>query len=268
MALFEFYSWGSNQHGQIAGQQGDGHPEFIDQPTVVHLDLPGSAHSDVCAVLCGAGHSGILTKTARLYLWGWNDEGQCATADGCAVTMLEGTFTSDAAKRTSQQVLAIDGITAAALGHSSTLLLEADEGRICMLGSFPRGSRDRIVPMPKDMKKITRIAIGLKHAAAVREDGLLYTWGDNCFGQCLSTEGYWRPPTGATVVTAACGARNTIVVDSFGQIYSAGSGRYGTLGRLDDSVPLGVVEVEIGCSETLFFHSVSMGENYRKVKNI
>jgi cation transport regulator ChaC/alpha-tubulin suppressor-like RCC1 family protein len=87
---------------------------------------------------------------------------------------------------------------------------------------------------------ILKLAVGLRHSAAITADGRLLTWGDVTHSQCLGREEgverdsaiSWSPPGDATrLIDVACGARFTLVVDSSGCIYSLGSDKHACLGR-------------------------------------
>ena len=82
-------------------------------------------------VLAGGAHTGVLTEKGHLYLWGWDDNGQCSgprsgtaiqTIDNL-VTVLSGSLCQyGQSEETSVPVHMIEGISKAALGHTVTVL--------------------------------------------------------------------------------------------------------------------------------------------------
>lgn len=94
--------------------------------------------------------------------------------------------------------------------------------------------------------KVLKVSAGLYHAAAITECGGLITWGKEKFGSVLTKESFknkneddliWYPPTDKNtnnptkLVDVACGAKHVIVLDDYGNMYSMGDNRYGSLGR-------------------------------------
>jgi hypothetical protein len=102
------------------------------------------------------------------------------------------------------------------------------------------------VPAAAQPVQFLKVAVGLRHSAAVTAAGALFTWGDNTHGQVgrnplasvpsvqvevatateVQTQAYcvgWLPPNGAKVVDVACGARYTIVIDDLGVVYIMGT---------------------------------------------
>ena len=88
---------------------------------------------------------------------------------------------------------------------------------------------------------VVHVACGLKHCAVVSDDGTLYTWGDNEYGQCghgdrarLSRR---RPviSLSVSVATVACGRAHTAVCSRAGELFCCGSNERGQLGVGEDS---------------------------------
>jgi len=97
-------------------------------------------------------------------------------------------------------------------------------------------------PLEGDLlgRKVVRIAAGHTNAAAVTEDGHLYTWGMN----------YTHEPKlettllHAKIVDVACGKNYTLAVDEEGRLYSMGKGKSGVLGLASTKVSAFPVLVE------------------------
>jgi alpha-tubulin suppressor-like RCC1 family protein len=133
------------------------------------------------------------------------------------------------------------------LGDRFTLLTD-DEGKLYAVGrndkaQFGRRSSstdaDDRIPRPVagiGEERIAHAATGSGHCAAVTEDGKLFVWGWNVFGQCGTGKGSTTERVelsslgeGARVAFVACGAFHTVVVTSVGVIVF-GHNHYGQLG--------------------------------------
>jgi len=141
-----------------------------------------------------------------------------------------------------------------AVGNALTLLL-ADDNQLFALGNNEYGQLgrghsndgdpDNRVPRPVTgfgLERITHIAAGNGHCAAVTEGGKLFLWGSNAFGQCdAGTAGghvlaATRCDSGALadadvrVVFVACGFGHTVALTSDGGVIAFGYNGDGQLG--------------------------------------
>lgn len=87
------------------------------------------------------------------------------------------------------------------------------------------------------LPKITSIAVGVAHSAALSSSGELFTWGNGADGQLGhgSCESEWVPRQveffkSISLVSVKCGARHTVAVTRTGIVYTWGSGQEGQLG--------------------------------------
>lgn len=118
--------------------------------------------------------------------------------------------------------------------------------------SSPRGDRRIVDPNPGALDSrqapqegITEISCGDAFTAVVTVSGVLYTFGNNDYGQLGRSADYNRAGIsiepilrfGVPVVAVACGTNHTIVLLKNGQVSSFGSAESGKLGRLLPSVP-------------------------------
>lgn len=200
------------------------------------------ARHDPRFLYAGGGHSALLTRGGDFYLWGWNNVGQLGRAP------FPGGLPSS-----SDPVPPLAGIRVAraALGHTHTLVIEADTERVFGFGDDGRGqvsgggdgdvargpSHVPRTPVELSHERCVDVAAGLFHSAAVTRGGELVTWGCGRFGQRLvtsrgaSTVGRWRPDDGSKLVRAACGRRHTVALDEHGRVWTLGDNKYGQLGR-------------------------------------
>ncbi|KAL3945484.1 MAG: hypothetical protein SGBAC_000455 [Bacillariaceae sp.] len=273
-SLYFLYGSGSNQHNQL----------LLDRPNNAACLIDGEdAHETKEIVLCtakqtehdlpvniyaGGGHSGLLTVSGKLFLWGWNDNGQC----GPEIESREQDEVSPLPCAKPLHGLVVED---AALGFSHTVVIEKGTGRVYGFGSNERGQvsgsssftgKEPVTPdFLKDVK-VKRVAAGLFHSAVITDEGELITFGCGRFGQSLSNiqmdgqecVGKWMPDDGSPLVDVACGRRHTVAVDEKGRIWTFGENKYGQLGRLfegkKDPLPTEIDSAELvpaGCDVRL-----------------
>ncbi len=255
--LYFLTGGGSNQHNQL----------FLNRPDIFSLIDAEDAHlrkdivlpsplfsndeSGNCpkAIYAGGGHSGLLTKEGKLFLWGWNKDLQCG--------MQSAVQSSPTENQPLPFIRPLENINVerASLGFSHTLVVEKETGKLFSFGNDERGqvtgrrkvslSDIAVHPMTPDFLQNEAIEIvdaGLFHSAAVTKRGELITFGCNRFGQSnlnasesmdgpISTYGRWKPDDAERIVGVACGRRHTVAVDSLNRIWTFGENRHGQLGR-------------------------------------
>lgn len=149
------------------------------------------------------------------------------------------------------------------------------------LGPNSQSNEPVLLPIPDSKKKITCIAAGGKHAAAIDNDGNVLTWG---FGGDWykgggqlghgSTESYdkpryieWLRAYGAVAKSVACGSSHTIFLTSDGEVLSCGVGEYGRLGTGSSSNAESPCSIETLINETIVqvaagnSHSIALDKN-------
>ena len=126
-------------------------------------------------VSLGEYHSGAITEDGSLWMWGWNQDGQLG--DG---TMEE--------KHTPVKVM--ENVKMISLGelHSGAI---KEDGSLWMWGYDQWGQlgdgtndkvKDELTPV-KVMEKVKSVSLGDFYSGAIKEDGSLWMWGDNGYGQ-------------------------------------------------------------------------------------
>lgn len=293
--LYFLFGSGSNQHNQLlldrpnnAAMLKNNGEDAHEQKEIVLCTPISTGDDKPMQLLAGGGHSGLLSESGKLYLWGWNGDGQCAHC------------TSERSKDDPLPIvrplldLVVDS---AALGFSHTLIVEKETGKVFSFGCNERGqvtgspsspgstSTLHDTPNTPDFLmdvKATAVAAGLFHSAVLADTGELITFGSGQFGQSLPTSdqetaGRWKPSDGSRLVAVACGRRHTVVIDEHGRIWTLGENKYGQLGRsIDgkkfDSTPTMVedmppfpkgskVRVECGWSHTVVQAQAPTGES-------
>ncbi len=188
-----------------------------------------------------------LRSNGTVYGWGWNGTG----------VLGDGTYFND--RETPVQVVQIDGVTpldsivAIANGPSHGLGLDADGtvwgwgndnagelGQALFGGFFLGAVKVKSPNFVGDFDQVAAIAAGDIFSVALREDGTVWSWGDNDFGQLGdgTQAGIARPlqvkdPSGQgflnNIQTIAAGNEHVLALDSLGQVYVWGNNEHGQL---------------------------------------
>ncbi len=215
------YMWGGNDNGQL----GNGTEEDSSTPVKI-MD-------NVAAVSLGAYHSAAITEDGSMYLWGSNSSGKLGN----------GTTT-----KSSTPIKIMDNVAAVSLGggHSAAI---TEDGSLYMwglnyygqLGDGNSGGTilyydegiDSSTPI-KIMDHVAAVSLGDDHSAAITEDGSLYLWGDNYYGQLGNGTG----KNSSTpikimdnVAAVSLGAYHSAAITEDGSLYLWGYNAHGQLGN-------------------------------------
>jgi alpha-tubulin suppressor-like RCC1 family protein len=176
LALLEdrtVWAWGSQDWYQL------GNPTYIDRPRPTKvLELQG-----VRAIFAGAWHSMALLDDGTVRSWGANNYGQFGTGS-----------VSGNQYQPPQKALELDRVKAIAAGSHHSLAL-GEDGTVWawgyngygQLGDGTTTNRSRPVKV-LDLKGVKAIAAGRlqdgsHYSLALREDGTVWAWGYNGYGQ-------------------------------------------------------------------------------------
>jgi len=292
---FFLYGSGSNQHNQLLLKQSkcatnlknDDEAHDLTEilllvPTTTTTTSPNTTNTtnnntnmNPKKLYAGGGHSALLTQDGTLYLWGWNEKGQLGRDTDDNDNDMDDTIIRKKQER--QTYYSSDTIVPpllhnndgrmnvqhVSLGHSHTLIIESDTGRLYAFGDNNRGqvtgsssssptkdddgnvisyvATPTTPTLAKDMQFIDASA-GLFHSAAIAHDGSeLITFGCHRFSQCIrstdttttsdSSSNRWKPSDGSRLVKVVCGRRHTTILDDYGRIWTLGENKYGQLGR-------------------------------------
>ncbi|KAL4239292.1 putative E3 ubiquitin-protein ligase herc4 [Mactra antiquata] len=223
----ELFSWGDNSCGQLG--RGVVEPDQCRQPKLIKFPYT------VVQVSCGRYHCLLLTDDGKLYTWGDNKFGQLGLGNTQKFNQ-------------PQLINSLNGIPVAQVvcGGSHSFILSKSGaifgwGRNCFGQLGLNDEKDRTFPcLCKSLRqqRVTYIACGEDHSAALTLDGGLFTFGAGTYGQLgHGSKAHEIIPKkvlelmGSTVTQLACGRRHTIVyVANSGRLYSFGSGANGQLG--------------------------------------
>ena len=163
------WTWGDN----IEGQLGNG--------TTDDSSLPGQIENftGVIAIAAGEYHSLALKNDGTVWAWGWNNSGQFG----------DGTDTDSNIPKLVSELSFIDVIAIAA-GSEHSLFLRSN-GQILACGNNSDGqlgnsnNSDSNVPVPVGVAftDVTAIAASGGSSMLLKSNGIVFTWGDNFFGQ-------------------------------------------------------------------------------------
>ncbi|GKY94634.1 hypothetical protein MPSEU_000428900 [Mayamaea pseudoterrestris] len=254
-STFFFAASGSNQHNQLLLSDVynlvNGEDAYRLTESVLAYAASGPP-DPVVDLVAGTGHSGAITASGRLFLFGWNEHSQLGTCHSKALP--DGFFV----------LSELDNIRVAkaALGFSHTVIVTKD-GRVMAFGDDSRGQvtgiagakvREPHTPTFLVNDSAIHVAAGLYHSAVVTVKGDLIVFGCSQHGQSFSVQqvhlSRWKPDD-ALITKVACGRYHTVALDSLGRLWSFGDNRYGQLGRttrdkLFDANPQ-IVSLPNGC---------------------
>lgn len=214
------WSWGHNSEGQL----NDG--SNVNRLTAM---MPGIADGFI-ASSSGTFHTLLLKKDGTVWAWGADDYGQLGDGGGISkfvpvqvkgvydcVAVCAGSRHSLALKRNGQ-VWAWGSNTGSQLGVGSTA---------------PQVTIPRFIPYLDNVKALRA---GLYHNLAIRNDGSVWGWGANSFGELGL--GHNNVPTYPVPVPAlsgmtdiACGGGFSVGLKSNGSVWSWGLNQLGQLGN-------------------------------------
>ena len=232
----ELYMWGLNEAGQLG--RGEFATSNSDGPRRVVLD------GQVASVSIGYGHVLALTKDGRVFSWGKNFYGQLGLGD-------------HRDKSSPQEIthFSDDRIVHIAAGQYHSMAL-SDTGEVYAWGynrdhelGLSEDNMDRVLPQHvPDLKgkRISHLAAGGYHSLAISEDGLLYTWGLNNYGQLgRVAENFGRVPALASITTGvtedkqvgrklkalkvAAGSWHSLAIGENNQVYAWGRCHFGQI---------------------------------------
>lgn len=217
------WSWGMNNYGQL------GH-------TTSNYPLPVLDLSGVKFIEAGHHYSAIIDSAGYIWCWGWNSDGQLgnlSTANSSSPVQVSGLTNMISVKPAGEHTLALkDDGTVWAWGENTS-------------GELGNGTTvDNITPTMVDgLENIIQIAAGGinvpfqgGHSMALKDDGTVWTWGENQFGQLgQGNTADLTIPTQImgldSIIGIACGPNHQVALKSNGTVWTWGWNGYGALGN-------------------------------------
>jgi len=229
------WAWGENQFGQL----GDGTGLNRGIPVQIANMTGGSL------IVGGFGHSVALKTDGTVWTWGWNGFGQIG----------DDSLTS---RNIPSQVSGVDGVTAISAGDFNIACIKGD-GIVWGWGAnsngqLGTGSSDYYSGVPvaaSGISGITKIAAGAEHILALKDDGTVWAWGWNGFGQ-LGDGTTENKATAVQVSTLtevsaiAAGFGHSMALKNDGTVWTwgwNGSGQLGDDSTTDKTTPVHVEDL-------------------------
>ena len=169
------WGWGNNRGGQVGdGMSG---PHLI-RPLPVLATSPRVPTGNIIALEAGSVHSVALVDDGTVWTWGSNVVAQLGIGTP-----------------------AFQNATAIAAAGGNTYALHED-GTVWAWGQnlsgqlgIPPSARNHATPTQiQNLDNVVAIAAGPSHAVALREDGTVWSWGSNTWGQMGNGDGGNRHP--------------------------------------------------------------------------
>jgi len=240
------WAWGHNDSFQL----GEGTTTDRKTPVPVQLFYNGMG---VVGGLAGGGHHGLAIKDGAVWSWGDNGSGQLGTHSNDDEAYPVPIYTGSGL---TGFVTAVDAGDKHSLALTNGTVWSWGEGGHGQLGLH--SDNDHTVPYqvhgPDNvgyLTGITKVAAGLRHSLAVKDDGSLWSWGEGGDGQLglhsdndhtvpyqvhgPGNEGYL-----SDVTNVAAGDYHSLAVKFDGSVWAWGDNSYGQLGignRDDHTVP-------------------------------
>lgn len=170
----ELYSWGHNGYCQL----GNGNTNQGLLPGQILSDL---AYRKVVDIACGSHHSMALTNEGEVFAWGQNNCGQVGS----------GTTTNQPVPRKVVAGIGTRRCIAISCGQTSSMaVLDSGEvygwgyngnGQLGLGNNVNQANPCKVANLQGTV--ITKVVCGYAHTLALSDEGILYAWGANSYGQ-------------------------------------------------------------------------------------
>ncbi|XP_041739058.1 RCC1 and BTB domain-containing protein 1 isoform X3 [Coregonus clupeaformis] len=170
----ELFAWGHNGYSQL----GNGTTNQGVAPVLVSASL---LNKRVMEVACGSHHSLALTNTGEVYAWGYNNCGQVGS----------GSTANQPTPRRVSNCLQNKVVVSITCGQTSSLAV-VENGEVYGWGYNGNGqlglgnNGNQLTPcrlVGLQGLCVLQIVSGYAHSLALTDEGLLYAWGANTYGQ-------------------------------------------------------------------------------------
>ncbi|XP_059098839.1 probable E3 ubiquitin-protein ligase HERC4 isoform X1 [Tigriopus californicus] len=242
--MITLYSWGRGDQGQL-GLGGGLESPYVSVPrNIRHVpwisekaddELGSTRRAHVAQIDSGDEHTAVLMSNGSVFICGSNDMAQLG---------------HDQSQSRFERIESLSPykVTHLACGGKHTLALE-QWGKVFSWGSDDRGqlgqnSGEEKWPMPKIIRglahlNVVQVACGWKHSLVLTNNGRLFAFGDNTYGQLgLGNDGGDRVLTpqpieslsGLPIKKIACGGYHCVVVTMSGAVFAWGRNNHGQVG--------------------------------------
>jgi uncharacterized repeat protein (TIGR02543 family) len=241
-AMGRVFMWGYN----VAGQLGDGTSTTRSIPTEITTGFSLFAGETIISISLSIDHSSALTSTGRVFMWGWNKDGQLG--DGTSITRNVPTeITSNFSLPIGEKILSLS----MGSSHSSAF---TSTGRVFMWGYNQFGQLgngmnvNRNLPTEitsnfsfSESEKIISLSLGSTHSSALTSTGRVFIWGSNEYGKLGDgTNTDKNVPTeitssfsliaGEKIISLSLGWYHSLALTSTARVYAWGANWNNSLG--------------------------------------
>ncbi|XP_068123830.1 RCC1 and BTB domain-containing protein 2 isoform X2 [Hyperolius riggenbachi] len=170
----EVYSWGHNAYSQLGN--GSTNQALIPGPVSTNL-----INKKVISVACGSHHSLATTSDGEVYAWGYNNAGQIGS----------GSTANQPIPRRVTSCLQNKFATSTSCGQMSSMAV-VDNGEVYAWGYNGNGQLglgncgNQLTPCRVAALqgiRVEQIVCGYAHTLALTDEGGMYAWGANSYGQ-------------------------------------------------------------------------------------
>lgn len=238
----ELYAWGSNEYGQI----GDGTTIDRKVPVNINGNLGLAENESVLSIACGFYNSYIITSEKRLLAWGYNYNGEIG--DG---TMTEAHLPVDVTPyftlhthETIEQI--IPGFYHNYVITSEHRVFAWGMDSMDQLGTSDLNNQLSPIDLTSQFALaegdyIVSISAGGWHTFALSNNGVVYAWGNNEYGQVgtgdtltvsVPTEitSRFTLNENETITSLVAGSRHSFAITSTGRVFGWGDNSRSQLG--------------------------------------
>ena len=223
MALKEdgtVWSWGSNSNGQL----GNGDRQNVAIPTKIN------SLSNVIEIDANSEYSLALKNDGTVWAWGENAHGELGDAS------IEKSLIP-------LQIIGIEDIIAISAGGTHCAALKKDGtvwtwGRnyYGQIGNGEFGGKQSTPMQVKGILDVKAIASGDRHTMALKNDGTVWVWGDNEYGQLgTGTKKSSDIPIQIAyfegIKSISAGVYHSLAIKNDGSVWTWGNNEYGQLGN-------------------------------------
>ncbi|CAG8550305.1 465_t:CDS:1 [Acaulospora morrowiae] len=229
-------TWGCNDHGSLGRKTANN--EEMAMPSYAQ----GIEEEKITKIVCGGSISLAISSSGYLYMAG-TFKGPSGVLGFKIKEETPTQQTTFVLYEPAKELVVVD--VAAGTDHAMVLTIE---GYVYCWGNAEAGQLGRKVserhatsglyPNKLNLIKIEKIFAGAFHNFAIRQDGTVYAWGLNNFGQCgfESKDVFIMRPTiveffnDKRVKTIAAGEHHTLALLEDGRVFGFGRADYGQLG--------------------------------------
>lgn len=227
-------SWGIGYFGQL----GHGDDSSWDNPNMIRTLEPNRLGMRVTQVVCGGSHSGAITDTGKVFMWGLNKSGQCGVASRVESVM-------EPRPIDNSETGPVRALSLVCGRNHSAMLTTDSQVYVWGASSFGRlGLNDtrKTQPIPVELPffrniQVHSLASGDFHMMALSHDCGVYSWGYGSEGQTGHSSFFnIRNPRrlecfdSLNIVSITCGSSYSMAVSRSGYLYAWGYGDDGWLG--------------------------------------